>query len=119
MSPEPVSPAIDRHHRDEALAVLFCVSRWRLPAQVWNDVATAVGNLASALASGDVDAAEAAVVDLEMLSDDRAGGIGEPSDEPAPPQVRDISVYLIHSLGGDTQDDADEAVGGGQDTSNG
>ncbi|MDX2680343.1 CATRA system-associated protein [Streptomyces sp. NY05-11A] len=108
-----MSPAIDRHHRDDALAVLSCVPRWRLPALAWNEVATAVGNLASALASGDVDAAEAAVVELEMLSDDRAGGIGEPSDEPVPPQVRDISVYLIHSLGGDAQDDAEEATGGG------
>jgi hypothetical protein len=96
-----VSPHIVRQFGDQVPPLVRDLCEGRMPAGRWNDVAALLDQLASALASGDAEAADKAVSRLEVeVSGHRTGGVGEvpPDDVPPPPQVRELAVHLLHVL---------------------
>jgi hypothetical protein len=84
----------------DALSVLDDVLAWRMSAARWEGIAASVEVLAASLRTGDLVAAQAAVVQLELAGPVRTTRIGAKPTEPPPPPVRERINHLIYQLSG-------------------
>lgn len=104
---EPVRSVRERECRDDALNVLGRLDALRLTAPKWQAVGRLLAEMDAALRSGDVDALEHAVVELELKTEPRVGRVGDPADGPPPREIRDQAVELIHTLAASAGPEAD------------
>ncbi|OHV31189.1 hypothetical protein BCD49_32105 [Pseudofrankia sp. EUN1h] len=85
--------------RDQALQTLRLASRWRLPADQWDEVAEVLARLLDALRTGDLAAFGEAAANLMFLGPNRnVSDVDGPVGEPAPPKIRERLNTLIHIL---------------------
>ena len=92
------APVLDDQVRADALDVLTDALQWRLGEARWAAIDAAVAELAAAVRAGDVEAAVAAVAELELLGPVRAVPIGRDPIVPAPEPVREEINELVLAL---------------------
>lgn len=95
--------ALDDEVRTDALDVLTDALQWRMTEPRWAAIRVAVDALAAAVRTGDTEAAQAAVADLELLGPVRATPIGHEPLVPAPDPVRDEINELVRAMDDDPE----------------
>ncbi len=90
---------------DDALSTVRLVPRWRLDADQWEPVATALGELDEAIAAGDTGAVRRAMDALEELGPTRLIPIARATGSDAPPRepparVLELVNTLVHPSNG-------------------
>ncbi|MEU5094712.1 CATRA system-associated protein [Streptomyces sp. NPDC020996] len=116
MSTSDRAAVIDRETAGAArLALRLMLEEWRLPPEVWEEIAELLPELSAAVAAGDSPAVDALTIRLEELSDSRVTRIGDAQDGGSddgkvalPEPYRERVVALVHAL------DPDSPPGGPQ-----
>ncbi|WP_405945555.1 hypothetical protein OG588_00770 [Streptomyces prunicolor] len=112
MSTSEGASAIDRETAGAtSLALRLMLKEWRLPPQIWVEIAALLEELATAVARGDAAEVNALTGELEVLSGSRVsritgtgGGTASGDDErvPLPEDKRERVVALVHALDPDS-----------------
>lgn len=99
--------------RAEALDVLFDVQQWRLADARWQAIGQVLIAMEAALRADDAESLAVATADLELAGPLRVTRIGATPVVPPTPQVLDVLNRLVHSLGGITAGQQQEAADNG------
>ncbi|WP_214404711.1 CATRA system-associated protein [Pseudonocardia lacus] len=112
------SGVIDDELREDALELFADLLQWRLAPARWDQVASRLTAIETALADNDVPALREAIADLELTGPVRATRIGHDSEDDAPQQTKDRVNNLQHKIGssgdGDDPSSADGSTGPGR-----
>lgn len=100
----------------ETVDVLRQVAEWQLAPPRWDRVSVLLDAMQAALNSGDAEALDAALTDLEMAGPVRIVRIGSTQPVAPPPRIRERVNQLIHSLTASVGDDPTAEPG--RDTGN-
>ena len=101
--------------RAEALDVISDALQWRLADARWQAIEQVLIAMEAALQADDPEALTAATADLELVGPLRVIRIGATAVVSAPPPVRDRLNWLVHSLGGTMEAQAEEPGQAGAD----